>query len=136
LRVSEICLGTMTFGEDWGWGSPKEECRAIYDRFRELGGNFIDTANLYTNGTSELLLGEFMEGHRGEVVLATKYTNALPGKDPNAAGNHRKSMMQAVARSPLASGLLSGKYRVTEQGVQSTDGKGRLDNNPDFQQFL
>src|SRR5258707_1526396 len=56
LRVSEICLGTMTFGEEWGWGSSKAESRGIYDRFRDLGGNFVDTANLYTNGTSELFL--------------------------------------------------------------------------------
>jgi aryl-alcohol dehydrogenase-like predicted oxidoreductase len=234
LRVSEICLGTMTFGEEWGWGSSKEESHGIYDRYRELGGNFLDTANLYTNGTSELLLGEFMQGHRDEMVLATKYTNAVPGRDPNAAGNHRKSMMQAVeaslrrlqtdridlywmhiwdrltpaeevmrgfddlvrqgkilyvgvsdaaawwiakantlaelrgwssfcalqieysllertperellpmaadlglsvtAWSPLAGGLLSGKYRVTKEGIKSENGKSRMDNL-DMQQF-
>jgi aryl-alcohol dehydrogenase-like predicted oxidoreductase len=99
LRVSELCLGTMTFGEDWGWGSSKDESRKVYDAFREAGGNFIDTANVYTNGTSENLLGEFMTGHRDSIVLATKYTNAAPGKDPNAAGNHRKSMMRAVEAS-------------------------------------
>jgi aryl-alcohol dehydrogenase-like predicted oxidoreductase len=99
LRVSDFCLGTMTFGEDWGWGSPKEESRKIYDAFREAGGNFIDTANIYTGGTSETFLGEFMESHRQEIVLTTKYTNSFPGRDPNAAGNHRKSMMQAVEAS-------------------------------------
>ncbi len=99
LRVSELCLGTMTFGEEWGWGSSKEESRKVYDAFLEAGGNFIDTANVYTNGTSERLLGEFMAGHRERIVLATKYTNAGPGNDPNAAGNHRKSMMQAVEAS-------------------------------------
>jgi aryl-alcohol dehydrogenase-like predicted oxidoreductase len=99
LRVSEAALGTMTFGEDWGWGSAKDEARKVYDAFREAGGNFIDTANIYTNGTSESLLGEFMEGHRQSVVLATKYTNAFPGTDPNAAGNQRKNMMQAVEAS-------------------------------------
>ena len=99
LRVSEACLGTMTFGEDWGWGSAKEESRKVYDGFREAGGNFIDTANIYTNGTSESLLGEFMKDHRQSVVLATKYSNAMPGTDPNAAGNHRKSMVQAVEAS-------------------------------------
>src|SRR5438046_9568779 len=87
LRVSEAALGTMTFGEDWGWGSGKEEARKVYDAFREAGGNFIDTANLYTNGTSETYLGEFLKEHRESVVIATKYTNAVPGKDPNAAGN-------------------------------------------------
>jgi aryl-alcohol dehydrogenase-like predicted oxidoreductase len=89
----------MTFGEDWGWGSSKDESRQVYDAFLEAGGNFIDTANVYTNGTSEKLLGEFMTGHRDGIVLATKYTNAAPGKDPNAAGNHRKSMMLAVEAS-------------------------------------
>ena len=99
LRVSEFSLGTMTFGDDWGWGSAKDEALKVYNAFREAGGNFIDTANLYTNGTSESFLGEFMKGHRDSVVLATKYTNSAPGKDPNAAGNHRKSMMQAVEAS-------------------------------------
>ena len=99
LRVSELCLGTMTFGEDWGWGASKEESRRIYDAFLAAGGNFIDTANLYTNGTSENFLGEFIGSDRGRIVLATKYTNAMPGADPNAAGNHRKSMVQAVEAS-------------------------------------
>ena len=99
LRVSEAALGTMTFGDDWGWGAAKEEARKVYDAFREAGGNFIDTANLYTNGTSESFLGEFMEGHRQSVALATKYSNAAPGTDPNAAGNQRKNMVQAVEAS-------------------------------------
>ena len=99
LRVSEAALGTMTFGEEWGWGSPKDEARKVYDAFREAGGNFIDTANFYTNRTSESFLGEFMKDHRQSVVLATKYTMSAPGTDPNAAGNHRKNMMQAVEAS-------------------------------------
>ena len=99
LRVSEAALGTMTFGDDWGWGAAKDESRKVYEAFREVGGNFVDTANLYTNGTSESFLGEFMQGHRHSIVMATKYTNAVPGTDPNAAGNHRKSMMQAVEAS-------------------------------------
>ena len=66
---------------------------------REAGGNFIDTANVYTNGTSESFLGEFMQGHRQSVVMATKYTNSGPGSDPNAAGNQRKNMVQAVEAS-------------------------------------
>jgi len=89
----------MTFGQERGWGAPKDESRKVYDAFREAGGNFIDTANIYTDGTSESFLGEFLEGHRDSVVLATKYSNAAPGNDPNAAGNHRKSMMQAVEAS-------------------------------------
>ncbi|HEV2326376.1 MAG TPA: aldo/keto reductase [Terracidiphilus sp.] len=99
LRVSEMSLGTMTFGEEWGWGAAKNEARRIYDAYRDAGGNFIDTANVYTMGSSEQFVGEFIRGHRQQMVLATKYTNAAPGNDPNAAGNHRKSMMQAVEAS-------------------------------------
>ena len=99
LRVSELCLGTMTFGEDWGWGSSKELSRQILDAFFEAGGNFIDTANVYTNGTSETLLGEFLKGWRDSAVLSAKYTNAMPGRDPNAGGNQRKNMMRAVEAS-------------------------------------
>ena len=99
LRVSEAALGTMTFGDEWGWGSPKAEAQKVYESYREAGGNFIDTANFYTHGTSERFLGDFMQGYRESVVLATKYSNAAAGNDPNAAGNHRKSMMQAVEAS-------------------------------------
>jgi aryl-alcohol dehydrogenase-like predicted oxidoreductase len=99
LRVSEAALGTMTFGDEWGWGSPKAEAQKVYETYREAGGNFLDTANFYTKGTSERFLGEFVQGHREGVVLATKYSNATPGSDPNAAGNHRKSMVQAVEAS-------------------------------------
>jgi aryl-alcohol dehydrogenase-like predicted oxidoreductase len=99
LRVSELCLGTMTFGEDWGWGSSKDESRRVLDAFLEEGGNFIDTANVYTNGTSETLLGEFLQERRDSTVLATKYTNSFPGTDPNAGGNQRKNMMRAVEAS-------------------------------------
>jgi aryl-alcohol dehydrogenase-like predicted oxidoreductase len=89
----------MTFGDEWGWGSPKDEAQKVYETYREAGGNFLDTANFYTSGTSEKFVGEFIKGHRESVVLATKYSNAAPGKDPNAAGNHRKSMMQALEAS-------------------------------------
>jgi aryl-alcohol dehydrogenase-like predicted oxidoreductase len=95
----------MTFGDDWGWGAAKDQARKIYDAFREAGGNFIDTANIYTNGSSEKLVGEFIAGHREEVVVATKYTNAVsgftgrPGTDANAGGNQRKNMVQAVESS-------------------------------------
>jgi aryl-alcohol dehydrogenase-like predicted oxidoreductase len=99
LRVAEMSLGTMTFGEDWGWGAGRDEAHKIYEAYREAGGNFIDTANVYTNGTSETFVGEFIAGHRQEVVLATKYTNAVAGHDPNASGNHRKSMVQALEAS-------------------------------------
>jgi aryl-alcohol dehydrogenase-like predicted oxidoreductase len=99
LRVSQAALGTMTFGEDWGWGAPKAEAQKVYETYREAGGNFIDTANVYTNGTSEKFVGEFIKSHRESVVLATKYSLAVPGNDPNASGNHRKRMMQAAEAS-------------------------------------
>ncbi len=74
LRVSELALGTMTFGEEWGWGASKEESRKIFDAFAQAGGNFIDTANRYTNGTSEKYVGEFVAADRERFVVATKYT--------------------------------------------------------------
>ena len=99
LRVSELCLGTMTFGQDWGWGADKEETRAVFQAFAEAGGNFLDTANIYTNGTSETLVGEFVKGDREKWVIATKYSlNTRPG-DVNACGNHRKNLFQAVEAS-------------------------------------
>lgn len=99
LRVSEVCLGTMTFGNVWGWGSTKEESKKIFDAFNEAGGNFIDTANYYTEGTSETYLGEFMKERREEIVLATKYTLCTNPQDVNAAGNQRKNLVQAVRKS-------------------------------------
>ncbi len=100
LKVSELCLGTMTFGQDWGWGADRDTCHAIFDSFVSRGGNFFDTANLYTGGSSERLIGEFVRENRDAAVLATKYTNALPGGgNPNAAGNQRKNMVQSLEAS-------------------------------------
>jgi aryl-alcohol dehydrogenase-like predicted oxidoreductase len=99
LKVSELCLGTMTFGEEWGWGASREESRRIYDRYLEAGGNFIDTANRYTEGTSEQFLGEFIGGDREKIVLATKYTSYMRLGDPNSAGNSRKNMVQSLEAS-------------------------------------
>ena len=99
LRVSELCLGTMTFGDERGLGSAKKESRDIYGAFIESGGNFFDTADLYTDGNSERFLGEFIASDRERIVLGTKYTNSAAVNDPNAAGNHRKNMMQSVEAS-------------------------------------
>jgi len=99
LRVSEICLGTMTFGDDWGWGAPKDESRRIFDAFVNAGGNFIDTSNNYTNGTSEKFIGEFVKGDRDQFVVATKYTLSERKSDPNFGGNHRKNMRRSVEGS-------------------------------------
>lgn len=99
LRVSQLCLGTMTFGTDWGWGADKTGSRAMIDQFVDAGGNFIDTANRYTNGTSESFLGELLHGQREQVVLATKYTLATDDHDLNAAGNQRKNLVQSLDAS-------------------------------------
>lgn len=99
LRVSELCLGTMTFGEDWGWGSSKEESRAVFDAYAEAGGNFLDTANRYTEGTSEKYVGEFTAADRSHFVIATKYTLYNEKGDPNACGNHRKNLVQSLDAS-------------------------------------
>jgi aryl-alcohol dehydrogenase-like predicted oxidoreductase len=99
LRVSELALGAMTFGTESGIGVDKAESRKVYDAFREAGGNFIDTANVYSRGTSETFLGEFMAGDRERLVLATKFTGGMRGKDINAASNSRKNMMESVHAS-------------------------------------
>ncbi len=101
LRVSRLALGTMTFGTEWGWGADKETARALVDAYLEAGGNLFDTADLYTGGTAETWLGEFIaeRGLRDKAVIATKFTyNAEPG-NPNAGGNGRKTIMRAVEGS-------------------------------------
>jgi aryl-alcohol dehydrogenase-like predicted oxidoreductase len=99
LRVSEAALGTMTFGEDWGWGASDEECGRIFERYAEAGGNFVDTANNYTDGSSERIVGKLVASERERFVLATKYTLTTRGDDPNAGGNHRKNLVQSLDAS-------------------------------------
>ena len=99
LRVSELALGTMTFGTEWGWGATKEESRRMFEAFGEAGGNFLDTANRYTDGTSEKFIGEFIASDRDHWVVATKYTLWMRRNDPNFSGNHRKNMVQALDAS-------------------------------------
>lgn len=100
LRVSELCLGTMTFGETWGWGASESECKKMFDLFAESGGNFIDTSINYTDGESEILLGDLLKADRDHFVVATKYTLTKPDNtDPNGGGNSRKNMMKSVERS-------------------------------------
>src|ERR1700733_1479686 len=97
LRVSELSLGTMTFGEEWGWGANQAESRRMFDAYAEAGGNFLDTADGYTDGTSEKMVGEFVQADRERFVIATKYSfNAFKPNDPNGGGNHRKHMVEAV----------------------------------------
>jgi aryl-alcohol dehydrogenase-like predicted oxidoreductase len=89
----------MTFGKEWDFGSDKQECREIFDTFAEAGGNFIDTANKYTEGTSEKFVGEFIAAERERFVVGTKFTLAMNPTDPNAGGNHRKNLVQALEAS-------------------------------------
>jgi aryl-alcohol dehydrogenase-like predicted oxidoreductase len=102
LRVSPLCLGTMTFGEDHGWGSSPAESAAILDEYLDRGGNFIDTANLYTNGHSEKIIGDFFAGHgdrRDRVVIATKFFGNLHPGDPNGGGAGRKAILHQLEAS-------------------------------------
>jgi aryl-alcohol dehydrogenase-like predicted oxidoreductase len=99
LRVSELSLGTMTFGEDWGWGASQVESEKIFRTFADKGGNFIDTSINYTNGTSEKFLGEFIHEDRDRFVIATKYSLTTRKTDPNAGGNNRKNMMRSLEES-------------------------------------
>jgi len=99
LRVSELCLGTMTFGTEWGWGADKHESKKIFEAYANAGGNFLDTANRYTEGTSETFLGDFIAADRDHFVVSTKYTLYDRNGDPNYAGNHRKNMIRSVNES-------------------------------------
>lgn len=99
LRVSELCLGTMTFGTEWGFGAEEAACREIYRAFREEGGNFLDTAGIYTEGASETILGRLVADERDSVVLSTKFTLPTAKDDPNSGGSHRKSLRRSVEAS-------------------------------------
>jgi aryl-alcohol dehydrogenase-like predicted oxidoreductase len=99
LRVSPLALGAATFGNEWGWGAEQDEARRLFDLYVERGGNFIDTAVTYTEGTSERMLGEFAKDRRDSLVLATKYTTLRRPDDPNSGGASRKSLFGAVETS-------------------------------------
>ena len=102
LRVSPFCLGTMTFGEDWGWGSNVEDSQRILDAYTDRGGNFIDTANIYTKGHSEQIIGDHIGRHpakRDRLVIATKFLGNLYQGDPNGGRAGRKSMLAACEQS-------------------------------------
>src|SRR5580765_2222481 len=101
LRVSPLCLGTMTFGTEWGWGAEENVSRQLLDRYLDAGGNFIDTADGYTGGKSEEMLGKFISEQklRDRVVLATKFTFNADPANPNAGGNGRKNIHRALEGS-------------------------------------
>jgi aryl-alcohol dehydrogenase-like predicted oxidoreductase len=102
LRVSPLCLGAMTFGKEWGWGSEPEEAKRILDAYIDRGGNFIDTANGYTKGHSEVILGEHLahdRKKRDRVVLATKFATNMFLGDPNGGGANRKAVIAQCEES-------------------------------------
>ncbi|PRP68404.1 aldo/keto reductase [Nonlabens agnitus] len=102
LRVSRLALGTMTFGKEWGWGNEKADAKKIFDYYLDHGGNFVDTADMYTGGSSEEFLGDFMHArkNREEVVLATKFTfNTSPNGHVNGGGNSRKNIRRTLEES-------------------------------------
>jgi aryl-alcohol dehydrogenase-like predicted oxidoreductase len=99
LRVSPLALGAATFGTESGWGAERAEARKLFDVYVERGGNFIDTASTYNDGSSERLLGEFTRDNRESLVLATKYTTLRRPGDPNSGGPHRKSLFASVEAS-------------------------------------
>jgi aryl-alcohol dehydrogenase-like predicted oxidoreductase len=101
LRVSPLSLGTMTFGTEWGWGTEQDVSRSIFNRYIDAGGNFVDTADMYTGGTSEKMVGQFISERklRDRVVLATKFTFNAEQGNPNAGGNGRKNIYRALEGS-------------------------------------
>ena len=101
MTVSKLCLGCMSFGDpDWReWVLDEDEGKAIVERALELGINFFDTANMYSNGESERVLGEALAGHREESVVATKAYFQMDESDPNSGGLSRKAIEQALERS-------------------------------------
>jgi aryl-alcohol dehydrogenase-like predicted oxidoreductase len=135
LRVSELALGTMTFGDDWGWGADAETSRRIFERFADAGGNFIDTANNYTDGTSEKLVGEVIARDRDRWVVGTKYSLSIDSRDPNAGGNHRKSLVHSLEQSlrrlqtdrvDLLWLHMRDAYTPIEEAVRALDDQVRL----------
>ena len=99
LRVSEICLGTMSFGDHWGFGADEATSHQVLQAYAEAGGNFLDTANKYHGGQTEEICGRWLQGQRDAFVVASKYTLAMDHRDPNTAGNHRKNMARSVEDS-------------------------------------
>ena len=102
LAVSPFCLGAMTFGEDWGWGASVQDCQAMLDAYLGRGGNFIDTANAYTKGHSEKIIGDHVGRHRSKrerLVIATKFSSSLFPGDPNAGGSSRKAIVASCEES-------------------------------------
>ncbi|MBK8010311.1 MAG: aldo/keto reductase [Deltaproteobacteria bacterium] len=99
LRVSELCLGTMSFGSQWGFGADETTSHQVLDAYRAAGGNFLDTANKYHGGETEEIVGRWLEGKRDDMVVGTKYTLSMQSENPNASGNHRRNLVRSVEAS-------------------------------------
>lgn len=99
LRLSRLCLGTMTFGTAWGFGVDQATSQRVLDAYLDSGGNFIDTANKYTDGESESILGAHLRNKRNKVVIATKYALNTDSDDPNSLGNHRRNLVTSIEGS-------------------------------------
>jgi aryl-alcohol dehydrogenase-like predicted oxidoreductase len=101
IRVSELCLGTMMFGADWEWraNADEQDSRKIYESYREAGGNFVDTANMYADGRSEEIVGRLIADERDAVVVATKFTLETSPGNPNSSGSHRKNLRHSIEGS-------------------------------------
>lgn len=123
LRVAPLSLGAMTFGDAWGWGADKQESKRIFDAYLHLGGNMIDTANIYTDGQSERYLGEFLDGRRDSVVVSTKYAATRDPADPNAGGGGKKSLRGSVEASlrNLGTDYIDLMYLHAWDGVTPSD---------------
>jgi len=103
MEVSKICLGCMSFGSsDWrGWVLDEKEGIELVDRAIDLGINFFDTANMYSNGESERVLGKALEGRRDEAVVASKVYFQMDENDPNSGGLSRKAIEQELDASSI-----------------------------------
>lgn len=99
LRVSEMCLGCMSFGDKWGFGADAATSHRILDLYCDRGGNFLDTANMYHNGQTEEIMGEWLKDNRDRVVLATKYALSMDPTNANASGAHRRNLVRSVEAS-------------------------------------
>ena len=99
IRISELFLGAMTFGEQGGVGAPLAECRSMLDAYLDAGGNVIDTAINYRGGLSEEIVGEILDHRRDRFVVASKYTVTRDPTDPNGGGNHRKNLRLSLETS-------------------------------------
>jgi aryl-alcohol dehydrogenase-like predicted oxidoreductase len=127
VSVSKLCLGTMMFG-DWGTKDHDESIRIIH-RALDAGINFVDTADVYSQGESEIIVGKALKGRRDDVVLATKFTRNIENEILPLTQRYGMGML---SYSPLAGGWLSGRYRNHDQTGPMSEARKRLANRFDL----